>query len=110
MVASHFADNKEGLFAGTPLSALFRVMLSELASDHTKCALFADATSAFLQTESAGDEDVYVTPPPDAATRPGAVWKLRKALPGPRKASHHWQDTVAAEFGRGRVQFRTLYA
>ena len=81
------------LFAGTPSSVCFWFMLMLLACNRERVAMAMDAVSAFYQAEVTIEQ---VVKPPKNVEPSNVWWKLKRAMPGLRRASRFWQDFVAS--------------
>ena len=103
IVARQFANEAMAeLFAGTPDSTAFRLILHHAASDKERVLLISDAVSAFYQADVTM---MQVVKPPKDVMLPGFYWKLKKAMPGLRMASRYWQDHQAMVYVE-RMGFR----
>ena len=103
IVARQFANEAMAeLFAGTPDSTAFRLLLHYVASDKERVLLISDAISAFYQADVAMTQ---VVKPPKDVRLPGFYWKLKKAMPGLRMASRYWQGHQAMMYVE-RMGFR----
>ena len=93
------------MFDGTPDLMVCRMLLPRAAANPGFAMLVLDVTAAFLQADLDDNEVLVVRPPPDVYT--GALWKLKRAMHGTRKASNHWDDKkafVMQDCGFARLQ------
>ncbi|KAL2885232.1 Retrovirus-related Pol polyprotein from transposon TNT 1-94 [Ceratocystis lukuohia] len=77
-------------YAPTPKQTTTRAFFAMVCGLDLECRK-VDARNAFAQAKL--EEVVYVNPPPHLK-KPDTIWKLNKALYGPRQASHAWRNTI----------------
>ena len=99
----------EDAFAPTSASTTsrcvdFYALKSDTLESDPMVSFEADCTSAFYQTPE--DEDFYCLPPREwlmdreaRGLTTNVTWKLKKQLPGRRRAAVRWTDHVATQFG-----------
>ena len=76
-------------YSATPCPPTLRILLC-LAYARNYAVMVGDCAQAFLQTPL--DEEIWVTPPPEAAEPEGVAWLLHKTLPGLRCGPRAWSS------------------
>ena len=95
-VARGFQDTRPDVDANSPAaSSDSRRTFLAVAKARRLCVAIADVKQAYTNADLLTDYDVYLVPPP-GYTKPGKLWKLRKAVYGLSDAGTAWYECISA--------------